>query len=286
MQIRHIACQDGLRMAARFWGDWAPGRRSPPPLLCLPGLSRNSLDFGGLAGALDPYPVVALDLAGRGLAERAPDPARYAPPRLLDDIRHATAALGLHKVIGVGTSFGGLLVMALGVSQPGLLAGSVINDVGPDAAEGGAAVWLDIVGNPPSPAGWAEALAYLKDLMPDFSAQTEDGWRDLANATFEPRADGAPGLVPQWDPAIVEPLRQPGETPDLWALFRAAAARGPMLLVRGGRSNVLGAETLTAMKKGAPHASAVTLPDVGHAPTLTEPPVLDAIRRLIREVTS
>ena len=279
MPVRSIACQDGLRMAVRLWGDWRDG--AGPPLLCLPGLSRNSLDFDGLANALAPYPVAALDLVGRGLADRADEPSRYAPPRLLDDIRHATAALGLHRVIGAGTSFGGLLVMALAVSQPGLLAGAVINDVGPDAATSGASVWLDIVGDPPSPADWEEALTYLKDLMPDFSAQTEDDWRELAESTFEPRADGAPGLVPQWDPAIVEPLRNPGEMPDLWALFRAAAARGPMLIVRGGVSNVLGGETLAAMAAAAPHAETVSLPGVGHAPTLTEPPVLVAIRRLM-----
>ena len=106
-------------------------RRLPPksPLLCLPGLSRNGADFAGLARALFPYPAVALDLMGRGLADRCANPDRYAPPRLLDDIHHATAALGLHRAIGVGTSFGGLLGIALAISQPGLLAGSIINDV-------------------------------------------------------------------------------------------------------------------------------------------------------------
>ena len=282
MRMRHLACQDGLRLAVRQWGDWHEGHG--PPLLCLPGLSRNSLDFAGLARAVAPYPVAALDPIGRGLADRAPNPERYAPPRLLDDVRHATAALGLHRVIGVGTSFGGLLAMALAVSQPGLLAGSVINDVGPDAATSGASVWLDIVGNPPEPAGWPEALAYLKGLMPDLSIATEEGWRELAEATFEPHPDGTGSLVAQWDPRLVEPLRTPSDAFDLWALFRAAAARGPMLIVHGGASNVLSADTLAEMQRQAPGAEAVTLPGVGHAPTLTEPPVLDAIRRLLARV--
>lgn len=282
MRIRHIACQDGLRMAVRLWGDWRLGH--PVPLLCLPGLSRNSLDFAGLAQALAPRPVAALDPIGRGLAERAADPARYTPPRLLDDVRHATAALGLHKAIGVGTSFGGLLAIALAVSQPGLLAGTIINDVGPDAATSGASIWLDIVGNPPEPEDWPEALAYLQGLMPNLSIETADGWRELAEATFEPRAGGKPGLVAQWDPRLVEPLRSPSDEFDLWALFRAAAARGPMLIVRGGASNVLSAETLAGMQRQAPGAAAVTLPGIGHAPTLTEPPVLDAIRRLVEQV--
>jgi pimeloyl-ACP methyl ester carboxylesterase len=267
----------------RLWGDWS--HRHPVPLLCLPGLSRNSLDFAGLARAVAPYPVAALDPIGRGLADRAADSARYSPPRLLDDIRHVTAALGLHKAIGVGTSFGGLLAMALAVSQPGLLAGTIINDVGPDAATSGASIWLDIVGNPPEPADWPEALAYLKGLMPDLSIETEDGWRELAEATFEMRPDVWPGLQAQWDPRLVEPLRTPSDAFDLWAVFRAAAARGPMLIVHGGASNVLSAETLAEMQRQAPSAEAVTLPNIGHAPTLTEPPVLDAIRRLLARVS-
>ncbi len=284
MQVRYISCQDGLRTAVRLWGDWQGAHA--PPLLCLPGLSRNGADFAGLARALSPHPVVALDPVSRGLADRADDAARYAPPRLLDDIRHTTAALGLHKVIGVGTSFGGLLTMALAVSQPGLLAGTIINDVGPDAATSGASVWLDIVGNPPSPAGWPEALTYLQGLMPHLSIETDGGWRELAEATFEPRPDGTPGLQAQWDPRLVEPLRAPSGDIDLWALFRAAAAKGPMLIVHGGASNVLSAETLAGMQHQAPNAEAITLPGIGHAPTLTEPLVLDAIQRLIRSVTS
>ena len=278
MHVRYVSCQDGLRMAARIWG--APQDSAGPPLLCLPGLSRNGADFAGLARAVAPYPVVALDLIGRGLADRAASPARYAGPRLLDDIRHATAALGLHRVIGAGTSFGGLLAMALAVSQPGLLAGSIFNDVGPDAATSGASIWLDIVGNPPAPNDWVAAVTYLKNLMPNLSIQTDEGWQELAEATFEPAPDGAPGLRAQWDPKLVEPLRQPGEMPDLWAFFRAAAARGPVLIVQGGASNVLSAGTLGEMQRQAPHAAAVTLPGVGHAPTLTEPQVLNAIRQL------
>ena len=59
-----------------------------------------------------------------------------------------------------------------------------------------------------------------------------------------------------------------------------------MLIVRGGASNVLSAETLAAMQAQAPEAESVTLPSVGHAPTLTEPPVLEAIRQMLERVAS
>lgn len=291
MRVARIACQDGLHVAARIWGDL--GQSDLTPLLCLPGLSRNGADFEDLAAAVAPRPLVALDLVGRGLADRTKNTARYGPIPLLGDIRHVTAALGLHRVVAVGTSFGGLLAMALAVAQPTLLAGTVINDVGPEAATGGTAsagaqVWLDVVGKPAQPADWPEAVAYLRSVMPNLSIETASGWLRMAEATFEPRPDGKPGLVAQWDAAIVEPLHAVADPPDLWALFRAASARTlvarPMVIVRGGVSQVLTAEAMAKMQAAAPHVATVTIPGVGHAPTLGEPSALQAIQALLTEV--
>ncbi|HKK29471.1 MAG TPA: alpha/beta hydrolase [Alphaproteobacteria bacterium] len=281
MEVRRIGCQDGLCVAARIWGEL--GRPGSTPVLGLPGLSRNGADFRGLAERLTPRPFVALDFVGRGLADWAEDPGRYAPMATLDDIRHVTATLGLHRIVAAGTSFGGLLAMALAVSQPTLLTGAIINDVGPDAAESGADVWLDIVGDPPWPEGWDQAVAYLKDLVPNMSFEDEADWREFAETTFQARSDGKPGLEPLWDPRIVEPLRKADEMPDLWGLFRAAAVH-PLAVVRGAETNVLMAETLERMQRTAPHIAAVIVPGVGHAPTLTEPPAFEAIKALLSEI--
>ncbi len=283
MRLDFVACRDGLRLAVRRWGNWSG---HSIPLLCLPGLSRNGADFDSLAAAVAPRPIVALDLLGRGMADRVDDPRRYAPGALVSDIRDVTAALGLHHCVLIGTSFGGLLAMALAVSQPGLPAAAILNDIGPGIAaaggtSAGASIWLEVVGNPPAPADWGEAVAYLQAVMPDLSIETPHGWQQLAEATFAGSGNG--GLKAQWDPAIVSPLKGDAERPDIWAMFRALASH-PILAVRGGASLVLTAEGLAQMQDAAPAMRSVTLPGIGHAPTLTEPAALSAIRLFLGEI--
>jgi pimeloyl-ACP methyl ester carboxylesterase len=49
-----------------------------------------------------------------------------------------------------------------------------------------------------------------------------------------------------------------------------------VLLVRGAVSNILLPETVTRMQAIHPDMTVVTLPGIGHAPILTEPPALAA----------
>src|SRR3546814_11587425 len=64
-----------------------PGPEGKPPLLCLPGLTRNAGDFEGLANRLaGRWPVIAVDLRGRGESAYAKDPMTYVPLTYLQDI--------------------------------------------------------------------------------------------------------------------------------------------------------------------------------------------------------
>jgi pimeloyl-ACP methyl ester carboxylesterase len=58
----------------------------------------------------------------------------------------------------------------------------------------------------------------------------------------------------------------------------------PVLLVRGAVSTLLLPETAAAMRARRPDMMMVTVPDVGHAPILTEDEVRDALRDFIAGV--
>ena len=58
----------------------------------------------------------------------------------------------------------------------------------------------------------------------------------------------------------------------------------PMVLVRGGLSDLLSEETVRQMGARNPEMTLVTVPRVGHAPTLDEPEALAAIDTWLSEL--
>ena len=255
--------------------EWGSG--DGVPLLCLPGLVRTSGDFAGVAARHGAgRRVVALDYIGRGRSARARSVARYAPPAMLRDVLDACAALHLHRAVVLGTSFGGLLAMALGAARPGLLAGVVLNDVGPEIGREGAGFVHRYVGSDPAPADLAATAAHLRRVLPDLSLHSDSDWEDFARLTFAPGADGR--WHPLWDIRIAAALG--GEVPDLWPLF-GALSHVPVLLVHGGRSQLLLAETVARMRAARPDMAVATVPHSGHAPTLAEPEAVAALEAFL-----
>lgn len=245
------------------------------PLLGLPGFARNARDFAHVAERLAPRRLVSLDYRGRGRSDYETDWRAYDPRGLVDDIRQVAAALGLHRFVAVGTSVGGILAMALAVAMPTALAGAVLNDVGPEAAQGGAGYLIDYMGRDRPQPDWPSAVAELQRMIPNLSLRGDDEWLAFARNTFREGDDGM--LHVDWDPAIVRPLRRgPAAATDLWPLFRALRPF-PVLAIRGGVSMLLTAATFDAMAAAHPRMRRVTLEGVGHAPTLDEPELREAL---------
>ena len=70
---------------------------------------------------------------------------------------------------------------------------------------------------------------------------------------------------------------------DLWPVFRGLKGR-PTLVVHGAISDLLSAESVAKMTAEIPEMASVTVPDVGHAPTLDEPEARAAIDALLARV--
>lgn len=262
---RYVTNRTGRRIFTRDWGDPLDPRA---PILGLPGYARTSRDFAHIAERLAPRRVVSLDYRGRGESDYESDPVNYAPPLMLDDVRGVMVALGLHRVVCIGMSFGGLLAMGLAVVAPVSLAGVVLNDVGPEVGSEGGDKLVKVMGTERRPASYEAGAAELKTILPDMSFEREEEWVEFARHTYREEPDGT--LRQDWDPAIVKPLNGPGaKDADLWALFTALTVM-PTLLVHGGKSPVLTAATVAEMRTRHPAMEVVTLPTVGHAPTLDE----------------
>ena len=126
---RYFIVRDGLRLHYRDY----PGASGKPPILCLPGLTRNARDFAELAERLSPhFRVLALDFRGRGGSDYDPLPERYTPLTYAGDVIELFGELKIEQAIFVGTSLGGLVTMTIAAIAPQFIAAAILNDIGAD----------------------------------------------------------------------------------------------------------------------------------------------------------
>jgi pimeloyl-ACP methyl ester carboxylesterase len=273
--IYRLSAWDGLPLCVRVW----PGCDGRPPILGFPGLVRTGADFEALAAAIgEGRRLVAVDYPGRGDSGRSRDVRRYAPEACVRDILDICAALHLHRVVAVGTSFGGLLAMGLATARPGLIKGVLLNDIGPELGTEGSEFVRRFVALDPAFESVEACVAFLRDKLPPLSLRTSEEWRRMAELTYAPGRDRR--FHPVWDTRIARLLT--GPLPDLWPLFDALS-HVPLLLIRGELSNILLPATVARMQRLRPDMPVVTLPGIGHAPILTEPPALAALTAFLEQ---
>lgn len=275
VESRFTAASDGLELHALDYGN--PG--SPRlPVVCLPGLSRTAEDFTPLATALaKERRVLALDLRGRGRSGYDRDPENYKIAVETDDVVTVMTALAVGPAIFVGTSRGGLVTMTLATKRVDLIAGVVLNDIGPVVDTAGVMRIKSYVGNLAQPATFQQGADILRGISDNqFPELTAADW--LAAAKRAWREDRG-RLVVTYDPALTRTLAtvSPDEPfPTLWNEFDAMA-RVPLMVVRGANSDILSIETVTAMQARRPDMEVVTVPDQGHAPLLSDASTIAAI---------
>jgi pimeloyl-ACP methyl ester carboxylesterase len=279
-----VSTSDGLRLYAR---DYGPSDSKALPVVCLPGLARNSQDFHALAEALSmdlasPRRVLSLDYRGRGRSAWDENWRNYDIGIEANDTLQVLAAEGIEKAVFVGTSRGGLITMALSAMRPTLLAGAVLNDVGPVIELKGLIRIRSYVGKLPLPATIDEGVRILQRLSDaQFLGYTQEQWEDMARGTWHEQ-DGR--LVLSYDPSLMKPLEVLDldmPMPDLWALFEGLKPF-PVLVIRGEHSDLLTADTLAQMQERHPRLKTFTVSGQGHAPALMGD-AIEAIRDLIAE---
>ena len=274
-----ITAQDGLKLHVRAYGSSATAAL---PVVCLPGLARTGADFHRLASALaddakHPRYVLALDYRGRGRSDYDSNPDNYSLPVELADVLSVLAAFEIGKAVFIGTSRGGLLAMLLGSARPAVLAGVVINDIGPVIEPAGLARIRGYVGQLPQPKSFEDAAEALRQLFsPQFPALSAADWTELAQRMFR---DQGGRIIPDYDPKLAHALRDldiERPLPALWEQFDKLADV-PMLIIRGANSDLLSPATFEAMRARRRQCETLVVPDQGHAPLLTDDQTISRI---------
>lgn len=281
---RYWTSSDGLNLHYRNYpGPQMQGSGADRlPVLCMHGLTRNARDFAALAEVLSATRrVIVPDMRGRGMSDYAPDSDSYSPLTYVQDVEKLLAEQGITRFVVVGTSMGGLMTMLMAANQPGRMAAVVMNDIGPEVETAGLARISGYVGQGGSYPTWVHAARALAEAhgaaFPDYDL---DQWLEMAKRTMVVSQNGR--ITFDYDMAIAEPFAKPGNAApaNLWLAFEALAGV-PMLLVRGELSDLLSPDTLKQMAVRNPAMRTVIVPRVGHAPTLDEPEVREAILALL-----
>lgn len=292
---RYWSSRDGLKLHFRDYPaapveagavEGSAIGESRPPILCLHGLTRNARDFDVLAPRLAAagWRVLCPDMRGRGDSEYARDAHTYTPVRYCDDVLALLEQEGIERFVAIGTSLGGLMTMGLATVIPERIAGAVLNDVGPVLDPAGLERIKGYVGSGRSFPTWVHAARGLETTHERaYPGQPLDFWIGMAKRVMVVNASGR--IAFDYDMKVAEPFKDfdPATQPDLWPAWEALAQH-PVTVVRGALSDLLDAATLDEMVRRARSAEAVTLPGIGHAPTLDEPESVAAIERLLARV--
>ncbi|HWU02235.1 MAG TPA: alpha/beta hydrolase [Novosphingobium sp.] len=274
---------DGLRLHYRDYPG--PQGSALPPVLCLPGLTRNARDFAGLADRLATrWRVICPDMRGRGDSAYSKNSATYTPIQYVADVNALLEQIGVDRFVAVGTSLGGLMTMVLAMIDAKRIAGAVLNDIGPVIEAEGLGRIREYVGQGRSFPTWMHAARALsEDQATSYPDYDMADWLAMAKRVMTLGGNGR--IVYDYDMKIAEPFEQPGGEAgvDLWPGLEALGGR-PVLLLRGELSDLLSVATLDEMARRLPDAEAVTVPRVGHAPTLDEPEAAEAIERLLARI--
>lgn len=275
---KYWVSEDGLKLHYRDYS----GPTSRPPIICIPGLTRNARDFDGVAARLaGDWRLICVDLRGRGESAHAKDPMTYVPLTYRADIEALIAALELERFILLGTSLGGLITMLLAQAGSNRIAGALLNDIGPVIDGRGLERIGGYVGRSQSWPTWLHAARHFADAQSDvFPGWKIEQWLIFAKRLCKLSAGGR--VVLDYDMRIAEPFKLPGGPTgfDPWAAFRALNGV-PCTIVRGAISDLLSVETVAAMQAENAGLESVTIPGVGHAPTLEEPEAVAAIDALL-----
>jgi pimeloyl-ACP methyl ester carboxylesterase len=248
----------GRRVSVLIWGPAG----TTPEIVLLHGGAQNAHTWDTVALALE-RPLVAIDLPGHGHSDWRED-HDYTPASNADDVAVAIRAFAPDAGLVVGMSLGGLTAFCLAQRHPELVRRLAIIDVTPGTDHAKAEPIIAFISGPENFASFQEILDRTIQYNP---TRTESSLRRGVLHNAHALADGSWSW--RWDPNRPS-LRQgdgpEGPTVNFSPLWEAVdAVKVPLLLARGGVSQVVGDEDVEELKRRQPSARVVVVEGAGHS---------------------
>lgn len=255
MHTHNFTGAAGLRLAASVGG---PVEGQPVVLLHGGGQTRHAWRHAAADLARTGRRVISLDLRGHGDSDWSPE-ADYSFDGFAADLRTVLDTLDEPPAL-VGASLGGLTALLVAGEEPRVeLRALVLVDVVPRLEREGV----------------MQIVRFMLAHADGFASLDEAADAVAAYLPHRPRPESSGGLAKNlragddgrlrwhWDPRLLHDLADSAKHQD----ELAEAARGidvPVLLVSGGRSDLVSKETVAHFLDLVPHAEHVHLPEATH----------------------
>ncbi|MFF7725785.1 alpha/beta fold hydrolase [Streptomyces sp. NPDC008001] len=254
---RSFVGSGGTLLAADEWGA-----ASSPPLVLLHGggQTRRAWYRTGPRLAGMGWRVIAPDLRGHGASEWSAD-GDYDLDLFAEDVRELVAELG-HRPVLIGASLGGLSsLLAAGEAPMARIRALVLVDVAHRPDPRGARRIVEFMRRRPEGfASVGEAAALVSDLLPHRGRPDDpEGLRNNLRRHGD-------RWVWHWDPRMLDSFEGRMDPPGMADRLLGAARRTdvPILLVRGGISDVVREDIAEQFCDRVPNARRVDVADAGH----------------------
>jgi pimeloyl-ACP methyl ester carboxylesterase len=290
LPVRYVSRHTGgHKLAVHLSGRFALDR---PPLICLAGFHRNMTDYADFLRyyreeASPDWPVLLVDLAGRGRSSQLGSPSAYSSLSDAHDLVSVTRALGISRALFMGQGHGGQVVMALAAMHPGLIEGAVLIDAAPTPNTAAIVRLRSNLQQISSTRRQFHAQMIMRQMLSvDYPGRDEETLDMLAARTHYYDAKGQ--IRGLFDPALVRFLDQFGlddEFVPQWPLFDGLSGK-PLMLARTQTTDQLSVDMFHAMSDRRPDVIAERFAGSGSPALLNDDAeaglVIDFISHILR----
>ena len=284
MPVTMVTLGAGLSAAVHVAGTLSSRRL---PVVCIAGYQRNMSDFADFAAYFrraggGEWPVVLIDLPGRGRADDRAKPTDYSSIADARDVASVMAALGIGRAIMLGQGHGGQVAMALAASHPLLIAGTVLLDSGPVTDSRGLVRLRNNVAH-------IAALRGVKPVTSGFRRILGGDYPGLPDARLDAligrthHIDNRGSARALYDSRLIEALASINFDDVLmaqWPLFDALGC-APLMLLRTQLTDQLRRETYDEMARRRPDAMALTIAGQGSPALFDQREEIEAVAEFV-----
>ena len=163
--------------------------------------------------------------------------------------------------------------MAMATVVPTLVHSAILNDIGPELNPDAIGNIINYAGDNTGYHSVDDVMTHMKVKFSDEMPFTTEDWHRHIQKTFK-LENGM--YKPNWDTKLADVFKQPQPQTDLWAFFKSLGARKTLVL-RGELSKLFAKDTYKKMLDVLPNITGIEVPNIGHAPRLTEDVSITAI---------